>query len=126
MLRFDLWVGTLVEGLLSLEPSVRDPYPLGFIFVGDVRVFASIRTSSLKLRLRDPDDPGRDRDFHGLGDSCVANGEGSGVMSGSAFSAGELMRDPLGDSEYCECMLAADSVERRLPPRWMGIGFDDA
>jgi hypothetical protein len=87
-----------------------------FIFVGEVRVFASINTSSLKLRLSDPEDPGRDRDFHGLGDSCVVNGEGSGVISGSAFSIGELIRDPLGDSEWCDCMLAADSVDLRLPP----------
>ena len=34
---------------------------------------------------------------------------------------GELNRDPLGEME---CILAADSVERRLPPRWMGMGFE--
>jgi hypothetical protein len=76
----------------------------------------SLKAPSLKLRLNDPEDPGRDRDrdLHGLGDSCVASGDGNGVISVNAFRSGELRRDPLGDNE---CMLAADSVVLKLPPR---------
>jgi hypothetical protein len=93
------------------------------MFVGDPFLISS-NTSSRKLLPSDPVDPvdpGRDLVFHSIGESCAASGDGRGVISDSAFSIGELILDPLGD---IECILAADSVERRLPARCIGIEFD--
>jgi hypothetical protein len=48
--------------------------------------------------------------FDGKGDSLAARGEGKGVMSGSPFMAGKLILE-VGEIEYCECMLSADSID---------------
>jgi hypothetical protein len=61
---------------------------------------------------KEPEDSGRGPAglFQNPGESPGSNGEGRGVISVIAASAGELIAEP-GDAEYWDLMLTADKLD---------------